>query len=177
MPPHCDAKDGPVVLAALRALDSQNVDEALRFAPEGAERELRTAFAKAVVARNVGDTAKEVADTYFAETLVRLHRAGEGAPYTGLKPAGLDVGPVIPVAEGAIEIGLVDELDTLLVDTLQHELKHRFAHVMELKTRSERGLQESREYTTAMLGLQVWSHKLGLAMKAAAHEGHAEGHE
>src|SRR3989304_729499 len=88
MPPHCDAKDGPVVQGALLALDTEDVNEALRFAP-----------GKALEARKAGPAAKEVADLYFAETVVRLHRAGEGAPYTGLKPAGLEVGPVIPVAE------------------------------------------------------------------------------
>jgi hypothetical protein len=176
MPPHCDAKDGPVVQGALRALETEDVEEALRFAPVDAEAEIRAAFDMALAARKAGPAAQEVAGNYFAETVVRLHRAGEGAPYTGLKPVGLDVGPVIPVAERAIETGSVDELVTLLSDTLQHEAKRRFDHVMELKTRSSHGLQEAREYTSAMLGLQVWSHKLGLAMRAAAHEGDGDHH-
>jgi tetratricopeptide (TPR) repeat protein len=41
--------------------------------------------------------------------VVRIHRAGEGAPYTGLKPAGLSEGPIIPIAEKAIEIGIACE--------------------------------------------------------------------
>lgn len=175
MPPHCDAKDGPVVQGALRALDTRNVDEALRFAPEGAEAEIRAVFDKTLTARDAGSAARDVADSYFAETVVRLHRAGEGAPYTGLRPVGLDVGPVIPVAERAIETESVDELANLLSDILHHEAKRRFDHVMELKERSDRGLPELREYTGAMLGLQVWCHMLGLAMKAVASEGH-EGH-
>jgi hypothetical protein len=128
----------------------------------------------AVTARKAGPEARQVADSYFAETVVRLHRAGEGAPFTGLKPAGLDVGPVIPVAERAIETESVGELVSLLSDTLHHEAKQRFDHVMELKERSGQGLQEARQYTEAMLGLQVWSHKLDLTMKAAAHEGHED---
>jgi hypothetical protein len=83
---------------------------------------------------------------------------------------------VIPVAELAIETGSVDELVTLLSDTLHQATMRRFDHVMELKARSNRGLRESREYTTAMLGLQVWSHKLGIAMRASAHEGHEDHH-
>jgi hypothetical protein len=39
----------------------------------------------------------------LARWRTRLHRPGEGAPYTGLKPAGQDFGPVIPAAEHAIE--------------------------------------------------------------------------
>jgi hypothetical protein len=55
-------------------------------------------------ARHEGPASREVADRHFFETVVRLHRAGEGAPYTGLKPAGLDVGPVIPVAEHGLQV-------------------------------------------------------------------------
>jgi hypothetical protein len=176
MPPHCDAKDGPVVQGALLALDTEDVNEALRFAPAEAETEIRDAFAIALEARKAAPEARDVADLYFAETVVRLHRAGEGAPYTGLKPAGLDVGLIIPVAERAIDTGSAHELTALLSETLHHEVKHRFDHVMELKARSDQGLAQSREYTGAMLGLQVWAHKLHLTMKSAAHEGAGEHH-
>lgn len=176
MPPHCDSKDGPVAQGALMALDIEDVNEALRFAPAEAETEIRDAFALALAARRSTPEARDVADLYFAETVVRLHRAGEGAPYTGLKPAGLEVGPIIPVAERCIDTGSVDELTALLSESLHHQVKHRFEHVMELKARSARGLAESREYTAAMLGLQVWAHKLHLTMESAAHEGAGEHH-
>jgi hypothetical protein len=88
----------------------------------------------------------------------------------------MDVGPIIPVAERAIDTGSVHELTALLSETLHHEVKHRFDHVMELKARSDQGLTQSRKYTGAMLGLQVWSHKLNLTMKSAAHEGTEEHH-
>jgi len=174
MPPHCDAKDGPVVEGALRALETGDVDEALRFAAQEAEEEIRAAFARATEARSAGPAAREVADLYFAETVVRLHRVGEGAPYTGLKPAGLDVGLVIPAAERAIKTGSGDELASPLSDTLREEVKRRLDRVLDLKARAGDGLPQTREYTGAMLGLQIWSHKLHVAMKASAHEGHEE---
>lgn len=174
MPPHCDAKDGPVVKGAIEALDTGNVDEALRFAPEEAEGEIRASFTKAAEARAIDAAAREVADLYFAETVVRLHRAGEGASFTGLKPVGLDVGPVIPLAERAIETGSGDELVAFLSDALHEEVKHRLERVLELKARASHRLPEAREYTSAMLGLQVWSHKLYGAMKASPHEGDHE---
>jgi hypothetical protein len=105
---------------------------------------------------------------------VRLHRAGEGAPYTGLKPAGLDIGPVIPVAERAIESGSPDALIGLLMDTLRKEVHHRFEHMMELRKHSSNDVARAREYVEAMLGLQVYSHKLYQAIKAHPHEGHGE---
>lgn len=99
MPPHCDTMDGPVVGAARQALEKEDVTLILPYVKESAGAALKSAFERALRARNVGPAAREVADLYFFETAVRLHRAEEGAAYTGLKPAGLDEGPVIPVAE------------------------------------------------------------------------------
>lgn len=98
MPPHCDSLDGPVVNAARRALDVGEVDIVLPFVPEEAEAEVRAVFDAVVPVRALGREARDVADRLFFETVVRLHRAGEGAPYDGLRPAGLSVGPVIPLA-------------------------------------------------------------------------------
>jgi len=96
MAPHCDTMDGPVVTACKKALETGNVNYILPFAPKKAEDELTQAFNKTIKARELGQDAAEVADLWFFETAVRLHREGEGAPYTGLKRAGLDWGPVFP---------------------------------------------------------------------------------
>src|SRR6185436_8371317 len=160
MPPHCDSLDGPVVQAARRALDAGNVSLVLPYAPNTAEREIIDAFDKVVQARRTNAICREVADRYFFETVVRLHRAGEGAPFTGLKPAGLDVGPVIPAAERAIGNESSDELVQLLTKIVRAEAIKRFDRVMRLKPHAHGPVDEAREYVEAMLGLQVWAHKL-----------------
>ncbi len=174
MPPHCDAKDGPVVKAAMRALQEGNVELALAFAHEEGEPEIRAAFARTMQVRTAGGLAAEVADEWFFETLVRVHRAGEHAPFTGLKPAGLSHGPVIPVAEKAIETGSPEELIMLLSDAVAHEAKMRFDHVMALKARAGEDLGHAREYTSEMLGIQVWANKLFACAKADPHASHGE---
>jgi hypothetical protein len=63
---------------------------------------------------------------YFFETVVRLHREGEGAPYTGLKPAGTDFGPAIPAADRALESASLDDVTELLTDTLRAGLNDHF---------------------------------------------------
>lgn len=175
MPPHCDSLDGPVVRAAREALDREDVEIILPFVHEPGEAEVRQAFDLAVKARVQGADARDVADLYFFETVVRVHRAGEGAPFTGLKPAGLDVGPVIPLAERAIAQGDAGELAGFLSAAVHEEVLARFAEVMEAKAHAGEGLGAARRYVSAMLGLQVWSHTLYGAVHAAAHEG-AEGH-
>jgi Family of unknown function (DUF6448) len=124
---HCDALDGPVATAALEALDAQNVNLVLPYAPARAEAELSAAFDQAVAARASGPAAKAVADRYFVETAVRLHRAGEGAPYTGVQPAGMDFGPAIPAAERALETGNAKALEALLAEEVRHAIRKRLA--------------------------------------------------
>lgn len=176
MPPHCDSMDGPVVTAARKALEAQNVDLVLPYVPESGEAEVRSAFDKVVHARKADPSAREVADLYFFETVVRIHRAGEGAPFTGLKPAGLDHGPVVPVAEKAIAAGSPDALIDVLADALREEIRHRFDQMMALRDHGADDVAGARDYVEAMLGLEVYAHQLYLAMKAHPHEAH-HGHD
>lgn len=99
---HCDGMDGPVVKAAQKALETGNVNLVLIWVQKADEVEIRKAFDQTMTVRKLSPEAKALADRYFFETLVRLHRAGEGAPYTGLKPAGRDLGPAIPAADKAL---------------------------------------------------------------------------
>ena len=177
MPPHCDAIDGPVVRAAQEALDQEDVNLILPYVHQQGEDDVRTAFDLAVKARTNGAEARAVADLFFFETAVRVHRAGEGAPYTGLKPAGLDVGPVIPLAEAAIEQGDPTRLAAFLADAVRQEIDARFARMTERKAHAVEGVDAARAYVSAMLGLQVWAHKLYGAIGASPHEGEGEPHE
>lgn len=176
MPPHCDSLDGPVVTAARQALDADNVDLVLPFVPEDGEDEVRAMFDRVQPARGMGEAAREVADRLFFETVVRVHRAGEGAPYTGLKPSGLDVGPVIPLAEKAVEAGSAQGVADYLADILHSELTHRMEKVTALSAAKDRSVPDARAYVEAMLGFEVYSHHLLQALHAAAHGDAGHGH-
>ena len=89
MPPHCDTRDRPVVKAAIKALESRNLNYVLIWIPQKSEKELKSIFEKTLRERKGGKDPKDVADDWFFENSIRLHQAGEGAPYTGMKPAGL----------------------------------------------------------------------------------------
>lgn len=168
MPPHCDSLDGPVVTAARDALAQNNVDLVLAFVHAPGEQEVREAFERTMRARTLGDDAQEVADRYFFENVVRVHRAGEGASYTGLKPAGLSEGPVIPLAEKAVVSGSVDEVHGFLADQLHQQLTHRLDNVRLLAGTADDSLTASRAHVEAMLDFEVFSHHTYLAMTAGA---------
>ena len=163
--------DGPVVQAAKRALAAADVDLVLPYVPPDGEEEIRAAFDSATAARGASDAARVVADRWFFETVVRIHRAGEGATFTGLKPAGLGHGPVVPVAEHALETGNCDDLVRLLASTVEEQVRSRFARALDLRP-ANGDVESQREYVEAMLGLEVWSHKLYAAATSPAH-GHA----
>jgi len=79
---HCDILAGPVVMDAKKALEKSDVTPVLKWVKKEHEGEIKVAFKKTLKVRKQSKEAKELADMYFFETLVRLHRAGEGAPYT-----------------------------------------------------------------------------------------------
>jgi hypothetical protein len=169
--------DGPVVLAAKRALAERDPAIILPYVKADGERELLGAFERAVAAHDGNAAANELADLFFYETAVRVHRAGEGAPYAGLKRAGLGFGPVVPIAERAIESGSPDELVLVLTEKVRHEVLERFGRAMTLKPHAGESVASAREYVEAMLGLEVWSHKLYACAAAGPHEEHGEAHQ
>ena len=123
---HCDGLDGPVVQAAQKALETGNVNLVLIWVQKSDEAEIKRAFDHAQAVRKLSAEARELADRYFFETLVRIHRAGEGAPFTGLKPAGRDLGPAIPAADKALRDGNVDGVLKLLTDSLERGVREHF---------------------------------------------------
>ena len=123
---HCDTLDGPVVMLARKALDTGNVNHVLPWVRPEDEPEIRHAFNHAVSVRELGPKARELADTHFFETLVRVHRASEGAPYTELKPAGADLGPAVPAADKALEDGTVNAVVKLLADAVRAGMHQHF---------------------------------------------------
>jgi hypothetical protein len=167
---HCDTLDGPVVADARAALQRGDVTPALKWVGPGDEQAIRDAFLRTRTARAQGDAAREVADTWFFETLVRIHRAGEGAAYTGLKPAG-SVEPPIAAADRALESGTADALTAELSKKAAEGIQERFARALAARGRSARSVAEGRAYVEAYV---EFIHYVEALARTAA--GEAEGH-
>ena len=130
---HCDALDGPVVTAARNALETGDVTLVLPWVPETGDPDIRAAFHRTLAVRQLSAEAKALADLYFYETVVRVHRAGEGEPYTGLKPVGQDLGPAIAAADRAIEAGASGPLVELITGAATASIHERFEAVLRAK--------------------------------------------
>ena len=168
---HCDGLDGPVVALAREALETGNVNLVLPWVPQDGEPEIRRAFDETMSVRKLGSEARNLADTYFLETLVRVHRASEGAPYTGLKPAGRDIGPAIPAADKALDSGSTEALENLLTDTFRKALDKHFRTAMSQKKFASDDVAAGRRYVEAYV---AYIHYVERLWEAATHS--AEGH-
>lgn len=177
---HCDTLDGPVVVEARAALEAGEVSPVLKWVRAGDEPEIRVAFDRALKVRAIGPEARELADTWFFETLVRVHRAGEGAPYTGLKPAGTPVDPAIAAADRALETGAVEQLAGIITGEVADGLRRRHAEVLKLKPHAGHNVEAGRRYVAAYVEFIHFAERVHLATQAPAHGAEpvpAAGHE
>ena len=145
---HCDTLDGPVVGAARKALDSGNVNLILVWVQKKDEAEIRKHFDKTVAVRKVNAQARELADMYFFETLVRIHRAGEGAGYTGLKPVG-KIEPPIAAADRSLETGKLQDVAQLISKRMEQGLHRNFEAVMKKKGYNPNDVAAGRAFASA----------------------------
>ena len=166
---HCDGLDGPVVKAAQKALDTGNPAYALIWVQAKDEPEIRTAFERTLAVRTLSPQAKELADGFFFETLVRVHRAGEGAPFTGLKSAGRDLGPAIPAADKAIEEGSVESVVKLLTAGMQEHLREHFDEVVSTKVFTLGDVAAGRAYVKAYVEFIHYVERVYEASTTASH--------
>jgi len=143
---HCDTMGGPVIQAAQKALETGNINLVLIWVQKKDESEIKAAFEKTLAVRKLSPAAKDLADMYFFETLVRIHRAGEGAPYTGLKPEGSDLGPVIPASDKALADGTAKALLKLLTDTVQENVQKHFKELLARKKYNENDVDAGRMF-------------------------------
>lgn len=166
---HCDTLDGPVVQDAMVALETGDVTPVLKWVSEDYEQEIRNSFETAMVVRQKGEEARKLADMYFFETLVRIHRAGEGAPYTGLKPAG-SVEEPIAAADNALEEGSAEQLTDNISGAVREAILSRFTATLEGKKHAGHSVEAGRKFVEAYVDYVHFVEALhNLVSKGGAH--------
>jgi len=140
------------------------------------EAEIMKAFEKTLAVRQLNPQAKELSDMYFFETLVRIHRAGEGESYTGIKPAGTEVEPGISAADKAIETGSVDNLTKEVSEDIAKGIDERFTTVREKKKHAGESVEAGRRYVESYVSFIHYVEKLHLAtLGLGSHHGESKG--
>ncbi|NUM53440.1 MAG: hypothetical protein HUU46_07340 [Candidatus Hydrogenedentes bacterium] len=175
---HCDTLSGPVVTDAQKAIETQDLDPVLKWIRPDDEAEIRSLFGKTLQARQKGKDAQELVDMHFFETLVRVHRAGEGAPYTGLKPADTPVEPGIEAAEKALESESSGALVEALQAKLESNIHERLERTVEAKKHKDESVAAGRKYVEAYVDYIHYVERLYVVMSGTSAHGHeAEANE
>lgn len=174
---HCDTADGPAVTDGRRALETGNVNFALKWIQADAEAELVEVFKEAVAVRKLGPQAAEVADRLFLETLVRLHRMGEGVGFTGIQPTGAKVDPVVVAADRALDTADDRELMALAPAARRDELHRRFQVALGKKAFDVDNVHAARDFVAAYVSFFKFAEGEDHAHGHAANAAHAHHHE
>lgn len=161
---HCDTLDGPVVNAARAALKKGNVTPILKWVRKEDEDEIEKAFKKTLKVRKLDPDAKDLADMYFFETLVRIHRAGEGASFTGVKLAG-NVDPGTALADKSLDKGSIDELLLAFNNHMSKGIKERFGRTLELKKNENKSVEDGRKFVESYVDFIHYVEKIRLAIE------------
>lgn len=164
---HCDTAEGPAVADGRRALESGNINYALKWIPADGEAELRDVFDKALAVRTLGAEAAEVADRLFLETLVRIHRMSEGVGFTGIQGPGALVEPVVVAADRALDDGNLEPLRALVPSDRFGELTARYQRARALRDFLVDDVAAGRDFIAAYVSY----------FKYAEGEDHEHGHQ
>ena len=168
---HCDTLDGPVIIDAKKAIQTKDITPVLKWVKPKDEKAVRAAFQKAL--SNQAKSA-EAGEHSFFTTLVKIHRAGEGAPFTGLKPAGT-VEPAVAEADKALASGSADGLIKLINDDVAAGIRERYDHAAATYKHKDDSVAQGREFVEAYVEFTHYVERLHQdATGKGAHSEHAE---
>ncbi len=175
---HCDTADGPAVIDGRRALGTGNINHALKWIQSDGDTELTEVFTKALAVRKLGPDAAELADRLFLETLVRLHRLGEGVGFTGIQPTGTEIDPIVAAADRSLEAGDDREVYALVPAERREEVRRRFKVALAKKGFDVDDVSAARDFVAAYVSYFKYAegedHEHGHhAREADAHDHHA----
>lgn len=168
---HCDTLDGPVIQDARKAIDGKDIIPVLKWVKPKDEHAVRAAFQKLLAGKA---KSRDAAEHKFFETLVKIHRKGEGAPFTGLKPAGA-VEPAVAEADKALASGSSDALVKLITEDVVAGIKERYAHAAATYKHKDESVKQGREFVEAYVTFTHYVERLHQdATGKGAHGEHTE---
>jgi hypothetical protein len=171
---HCDSYDGPVIKDAVKALEANNVNLVLKWVTTEQEKEIISLFNKTYQLKSGDKEVYTIVEKHFFETLVRLHRETEGAPYTGLKPAGTTK-QIIQMTDEAIKAGSVDDFLVKLDAHIDKVIREKYQKVSELNKVKDNSTEQGREFVEAYVD---YTHTVeamhDIIEHGTGHEGHKE---
>lgn len=170
---HCDSYDGPVIKDAVKALETNNVNLVLKWVTLEQEKEIIPLFNKTHQLKSGDKEVYTIVEKHFFETLVRLHRETEGAPYTGLKPAGTTK-PIIQMTDKALKDGNVDDFLVEFDSHIDKVVREKYQEVAELNKVKDNSKEQGRAFVEAYVD---YTHTVEALYDILEHVGGHAGHQ
>ncbi|BBE20065.1 hypothetical protein AQPE_4256 [Aquipluma nitroreducens] len=170
---HCDSYDGPVIKDATKALETNNANLILKWITPEQEKEIILLFKKTYQLRGGDKEVYAIVEKHFFETLVRLHREKEGAPYTGLKPAGTTK-QIIQMTDKALQEGNVDDFLVKFNSHINKVIREKYQKVSELNKVKDNSTELGREFVEAYVD---YTHTVEALHDIIEHGGGHAGHK
>ena len=145
---HCDSYDGPVIQDAIKALDQHKVELVYKWISEEQEEDISDLFHKTIQYQKKDVKIYQLLEKHFLETLVRLHREGEGAPYTGLKPAGTTA-PIVGMTDKALKDKDPETLLRNLGSRIEKMIREKYDKALQLSEVQNESVEQGRAYVAA----------------------------
>lgn len=165
---HCDSYDGPVIQDAYKSLEKEDVSYVMKWIETKHEVEITNLFNKTVSLKHEDETIYNIVKKHFLETLVRFHRETEGAPFTGLKPAGTTA-KIVQMADNSIADQEVSTLLNNLNSHIEAVINEKYEKVLALSRVKDNSVAEGRAYVAAYVD---YTHTLEALEAVMAHGGH-----
>jgi hypothetical protein len=169
---HCDSEDGPIIPLIRESLENGDVMPLLKWIAPEDEAQIRDLFERVRTVRTESEEAKAIADRLFIETFIRLHRASEGAPYTGIKEAG-NIDPIYIELDKALETRRIDPLADKIASSVHEKIVERYRRAVELNQHKDESVEAGREYVEAYVDYMHFVEGLHSYLSEQGHEGHA----
>ena len=169
---HCDRVNGPVAKAARKALKNKNFETVQIWVSEEQEKELLQSYNRALDVYQQDGKAGKLAERYFIENAVRLHRVAEGMPYTGVKPAQ-SLPEDLKLAEKALESGNADKVIALLRNELAKRVQKYHKKAVTTAQKKNKNVEAGRQWVDAYVKYIIYVH--GLYQKIQAGPAHGVG--
>jgi hypothetical protein len=170
---HCDTLDGPVVLDARKAIEAKDITPILKWVKPNDEKAVQAAFNKVLASKS---KSRETVEHAFFSTLIKIHRAGEGASFTGLKPAGA-VEPAVAEADKALASGSADALVKLITDDISAGIKSRYEHAAATYKHKDESVAQGREFVEAYVAFTHYVERLHQDATGKDAHGEQGGHD
>lgn len=171
---HCDSYDGPVIQDSYKAIENNDVSFVLKWVEPQHEKEITDLLKKTLKYKKADPEIYQLLERHFLETLVRVHREGEGEPFTGLKPAG-STSEVIKKTDAALHNREIEPLLTGLNKHISKTIREKYERVNQLQLVKDNSVAEGRAYVAAYVD---YTHTVETLHKVLDHSGNAhDGHQ